>query len=178
MEINNRSIEQVLQEMDKSSIVRKKKSPFAGLFLIASGVLCLIIDTQLPETAGNTWSPLLIIGTIILALTGALTLSFRKKEYVHPPTGKRIFFKELFFDTTEKESLIRLMRNRNLNMLDTLKRSTHDTLKLRIATTSTGDICLIQAVAYIPYEYVDITDVHRLTDEETQTLFAYIDKKD
>jgi membrane-bound ClpP family serine protease len=176
MEINNNSIENVLNNMDRSSVAQKKKSPVIGLSLIVLGILCLIIDAQLPEMAGNTWSPLLIIGTIILTLTGALMLAFRKKYYVHTPTNKRISFDEIFFDTTEKESIIRMMRNRDLKMLDSLKNSTHDTLKLRIAMTSAGDICLVQAVAYIPYEFVNITDVHELDNEETQILLQYINK--
>lgn len=176
MEFKNISIENVLNDMDNKIVCQKKKSPVLGSLLIILAFLCLALSTQLSDTTNNIWSPLLIMSTITLLISGIILLLSRKKYYVSASSKKKLDFKEIFFETTERDNLIRVLKNNDLESLKSLKNSTHDTLKLRVAASPTGDVCLAQVLAYIPYEYVNITEVYEFKKNEAETLLKFIYK--
>ena len=84
---------------------------------------------------------------------------------------------EIFFDLKERERLINLMNEGNVKELEKLKPSAIDSLKLRIASTRDRSFCCSQVVAYVPYEYVNCTEVREHSPEETEILLRLNKKR-
>ncbi len=175
---NKISIEQVLDNSE-NNIVYKKKQPITySIILIILGIIpfVLILSKNLSEDSG-VLTPLLFILGVALLVWGIISIFFRKTHYVFRENNQKISFSELLFDIKERDKLIRLISERNLQAIKDLKSSGHDALKLRIALTNDGKACYSQVVTYIPFEFVNANEVQTHSPEEAEIMKEIIKEK-
>lgn len=166
------SIEQILDNTNNSIIIKSKKSIVPGLVMSALGICTLIINSQIDTDPGSILPPLFLVTGITLFIWGIVSLFHRKPVYKSASDGKRISFYEIAFDRQEQKELLRLLAARDIKAVSRLKRSDSGGLKLRIAATPEGSICYTQAIAYIPHEYRNISEVYKHTPEEAKIIMA------
>lgn len=164
------SIEQFLDQTDSNILRKVKKSPLQGALLIAIGFLFLLLNLKADWQSAQFVSPSLITLSAIFILWGGMTLIFSKRYYVTADTRQKIKTYELYFDGKERDKLVRIMKNGTLEELKTLHTSTHDGLKLKIMTTKDSMLCYSQIVTFVPYEYVNVTEVKLNTPAEAHIL--------
>ncbi len=110
----------------------------------------------------------------ICILFAIFTFLFRKNHYYDTVNRQKLKTVEVFFDPKEREKLIRLLENGSLTDIKSLKQSTHEELKLCIMTTKDASICFSQLSAYVPFEYINITEVRKHSASEGQMLLEVI----
>lgn len=175
METNNietkPTIEQVLDNLDHNTVYKTKPSIVLSLVLIVLGIAFIMLNGQMPGAAeGGLLSPLAIVVGILLLAWGIVAIFIRKTKYVYAPAKQAITFHELFFDLKERDRLVRIMNEGNVDELKKLKPAVNDALKLRVASTPDGSLCYSQVVAYIPFEFVNANDAKKHTPEEARKL--------
>ncbi len=167
------SIEQILDQMDQHTIRKSKTSPVLSAVLIVIGIAFIMLNGKMPGASeGGILSPLSIVVGVLLLVWGVVSIFTRKMRYVFVPGKQAIVFRELFFDIKERDRLVRVMAEGKIDEVQKLKPAVNDALKLRIASTSDGNFCYSQIVAYIPFEFVNVNEALRHTPEETLKLLA------
>ena len=170
----NKSIEHVLEDMDKSIIYKAKKSPLRIFLLFLGGIVFFVINAAVVWEANSMVSPLLIVLGSTTIIAGIILLAFQKDHYVFAESHQRLNNSEMYFHVNERDKLVRLIESGNLKGIKDLKLSVSDGLKLRVMVTKDGQICLSQVIAYSSNEYVNTTPVqsHSLEDARfIQALF-------
>ena len=168
----NSSIEQVFETTEKGSIQAKQNSVMKGIILLVIGFLIMFINSKLTITQGvSIIEPFLIMVGIIFIIWGALITFIRKTYYIHGDTGHKLHFSEAFFDNKDHDKLVRIVESENLQDITTVKRSTQDGVKLRVATTHNKDVCYIQVLTFIPYEYALTTKAIKLSGANINYVF-------
>lgn len=179
METNNietkPSIEQVLDNLDHNTVYKTKPSIVLSLVLIVLGIAAIMLNGQMPGASeGGLLSPLAIVVGILLLTWGIVAIFIRKTKYIYAPGKQPIVFHELLFDLKERDRLVRLMNEGNVDELKKLKSSANDALKLRVASTPDGSLCYSQVVAYIPFEFVNANEARKHSPEEARTLLEMV----
>ena len=179
METNNietkPSIEQVLDNLDHNTVYKTKPSIVLSLVLIVLGIAAIMLNGQMPGASeGGLLSPLAIVVGILLLTWGIVAIFIRKTKYIYAPGKQPIVFDELLFDLKERDRLVRLMNEGNVDELKKLKSSANDALKLRVASTPDGSLCYSQVVAYIPFEFVNANEARKHSPEEARTLLEMV----
>lgn len=155
---NYQSIEQVLQGLDSSIVYKSKKSPVLSILFIAIGVLSFVLNSIYQAEPTSFIPPALIVSGAIFVLYGVISLVFRKSYFVSARSGKKLKKHEIYFDASERDKLIKIMQNGHPEALKTLKRSASDGLKLRVLTADDAAFGFSQIVAFVPYEFVNVTE--------------------
>jgi len=88
--------------------------------------------------------------------------------------NQKIKFYEILFERKEQEKLVALLKEGKVEEITNLKRSHIDSLKLRIAATPDGSFCCTQIVVFVPYEFINYTEVRLHTQSEAQTLLKAV----
>jgi len=166
----NLTIEESFDSLYKNEIVKSKQSPLVGTLLIVVGLILVLVSVSIKSLEGTSMLYLLIMIGSIFAIVGIFVLLFRKTYYISVQTRKKLKPYEIYFDPKERDKLVRIMQNKNLNELKSLKLAIQDGLKLRVFTTPDGEACFSQVVTFIPYEYVNVTPVMKHTPEEAKIL--------
>ncbi len=168
----NSSIEQVFETTEKDSIQKRHNSVLKGIILLVLGIVIMFINSKLTITQGiSIVEPFLIMVSIIFIIWGALITFIRKTYYVQGGTGHKFKFSEAFFDNKDHDKLVRIVESENLQDITTVKRSTQDGVKLRIASTHDKDVCYIQVLTFIPYEYALTTKAIKLSGANINYVF-------
>lgn len=174
----NSSIEQVFETTEKDIIHKKQNSALKGIVLLVLGFLIMFINSKLTITQGvSIVEPILIMVGIVFIIWGALITFIRKTYYVHGETGLKFLFSEVFFDNKDHDKLVKIVESENLQDIATVKRSTQDGVKLRVATTHDKSICYIQVLTFIPYEYALTTKAIKLSKENIHHIFNGLELK-
>lgn len=165
----NISIEQLF-DSENSSIVKTKSSMALSILLIVLGIISFVISSQTTEMVNSIIPPLFIIMGIIFTAWGVLSLLFRKTLYKSADSKEKIKFDELLFDVKERDRLVRITTNGNMEELKNLKSATGDALKLRVAMAPSGDVCYTQVVTYVPFEFVNATEPYKKSKSDAQVI--------
>ncbi|MDR3252565.1 MAG: hypothetical protein LBT35_03270 [Tannerella sp.] len=88
--------------------------------------------------------------------------------------NQTIKFYEILFERKEQEKLVALLKEGRVEDVAALKRTHIDSLKLRIAATADGSFCCSQVVVFVPYEFINYTEVRLHTPSEAQTLLKAV----
>ena len=172
-----KSIEETFDNMSNDVIFKSKPSIVLGIILMVSGVLCILLNSIVANATLPTASPMLIALGCFLLIAGLYYAFFNKAKYKCSQTKQTVFFQELLFDTKDRERLLSIIADKNVQELEKLKQVAIDSLKLRIAATSDGSVCYSQAVTYVPYEFININAVCKHSQEEANTILNLLKKK-
>lgn len=164
------SIEQFFDQADSHILRKVKKSPLHGVLIISIGILLGLLNLKIDWQSADFVSPTLLTFSATFILWGGLTLIFSKYYYVATETHLKFKTYELYFDSKDRDKLVRIMKNGTLDDLKTLHPSAHDGLKLRIMTTKDSKLCYSQIVNFIHYEYVNVTEVKMHSPKEAEIL--------
>lgn len=170
MDNNNISIEKYFDSLEKNVVKKVKKSPFKGILLILIGIACMFIPQMIPTSANSFIEPLLIMLSLIFIIWGFLAAIILKTNYVNSETNQKIVFKEVYFDELESEKLINMIVTGNFNEIKKLKSTVDRGVKLRLAFTTDRTFCFVQALKYIPFEYVIKTNAVQLSQDNANML--------
>ena len=166
----NESIEQVFDNLDKNIIYKTKNSVLTGILLMLVGIASLIIYTMHEFGTENISSQFIFVMGIIFIVLGIVKFFNRKSYYVSAESHKKIQSSQIYFNLIEREKLVRVLQSKNYSELNQLAPSITDSLKLRVMATKDGQICFVQAIAFISYEYVHVTSPQKLSVPEYQIL--------
>jgi len=166
----NESIEQVFDNLDKNIVYKTKNSVFIGILLVLVGIASLIFYATNEFGSENITSQFVFVMGMILFVLGIVKFFNRKSYYVSAESHKKIQSDQLYFNLTEREKLVRFLQSKNYSELSQLAPSITDSLKLRVMATKDGQICFVQAIAFISYEYVFVTPPQKLSAPEYQIL--------
>ena len=166
----NESIEQVIENLDKNIVYKTRDSILTGLILVLIGIGSLITYSTFKLGSENISSQFIFVTGMICIIVGILKFFFRKSYYVSAENHGKIKSFEIYFNAIEREKLVRLVESGNLSELKQLDTSVIDGLKLRVMATKDGRICFSQVIAFITYEYVKVTSVHKLSVADYQIL--------
>jgi hypothetical protein len=166
MENNIISIEEAFDRMEGRTVRKSKPSVALSVLLIAAGILLTVLNGQVAKSPGSVIPTLFILCGIIFLACGVSYAFFRKTKYKFTGDGKNISFSEMLFDIRERERLVRILDEGNMQELGKLKPATVDTLKLRIAATPDGSFCYTQVMTYVPYEFVNVNEARKHSREE------------
>jgi hypothetical protein len=166
----NESIEQVFDNLDKNIVYKTKNSVFIGILLVLTGIASLIFYATNEFETENISSQLLFVLGMILFVLGLIKFFNRKSYYVSAENHNKIQSFQIYFNLTEREKLVRILQSKNYSELNQLAPSITDSLKIRVMATKDGQICFVQAIAFISYEYVHVTSPQELSVSEYQIL--------
>ena len=169
----NKSIEHVLDNMDKNKVYKTKSSILLSLILIIAGAISLAIYAAFEWKSTDTFPHFLFIAGISGILIGIFMYFFRKSHYVLAENKQKLIKSEVYFKINEQDKLVKLIETGNLAEIKTLKPSISDGLKLRVVATKDGQICLSQVIAYITNEYINISTVQQHPVNDARILIDY-----
>ena len=168
------TIEQVFDNLDKNIVYKTKNSVLTGILLILVGIASLIIYSTNKLGSENVLSQVLFVLGMVFFVIGLVKFFVRKSYYVSAENHVKIQSNEIYFNLTEREKLIRILENKNYSELKKLESSVIDGLKLRVMATKDGQICFVQAIAFISYEYVLLFPVQKLSIDDYHIIAELI----
>jgi len=166
----NESIEQVFDNLDKNIVYKTRKSILTGLILLLIGVASLFYYSTLVSGSANIITQIIFVTGMICIIVGIFKFFYRKSYYVSSENHTKIKNFEIRFNAVERERLVRLAEGGNLSELKQLSPSVIDGLKLRVMATKDGKICFSQVIAFINYEYVNLTSVQKHSVADYQII--------
>lgn len=167
---NYNTIEQVLENSDKSIVFKTKSSIVPGIIILATGIF-LTISPNIVSLSTNSVIPSFIFITgIITTIAGIFRTFFRKKYFVATATKQKLRSYDINFEASERENLIRLCNNGKIINIHTLKRATSNGLRLHFMCTDDMSICFSQVVGYVPFDDVAFTEPVKHTLNEAEYL--------
>lgn len=149
------SIEKAL-ECDSFEIIKRKKAPItSSLLIFSAGLIFFILNSVLTFNANSSIPPFLMITGLLLLLGGVLAFVFRKNQYFSLPNMQIMTYNESLFDLSERNKLVNIMTSKKYSELNSLKKSSQDSLKLRYYATKDGSLCVSQVIAYVNNEFAN-----------------------
>ncbi len=167
---NYKTIEQVLENLDKSIVIKTKSSIVPGIIILATGIFLTILPNIISLSTNSIIPSFVFITGIITTIIGIFKTFFRKKYFVAAATKQRLSSYDLNFEASEKENLIRLCNNGKIGNIHTLKRATSNGLRLHFMSTEDMSICFSQVIGYVPFDDVAFTEPVRHTLHEAEYL--------
>ncbi len=167
---NYNTIEQVLENVNKSIVSKTKTSPISGIILLIIGLLLLILPNAVSLFTNSIISSSLLISGIISIVVGVFKTFYRKNYFVATSNNQRLKSFDLNFEVVEKENLIRLCNSGKIDQIHNLKRTVSNGLRLNFMTTSDLSICYSQVIGYVPFEDIPLTEPVKLSLNEAQYL--------
>jgi len=168
----NITIEQYLDLSENKIFFSGKKNYTNEILLVFLAAATIITSSRVSELALEFIKPMLITTSIILFITGIMLFIFKKKTYKYSSDNKSIKIKQFYFNIKERDKLVNLLTKSDLSEIANLEKSSQDALILKLAFTENKSLCLAQVLVYIPYEYVNATNVIKLTENQANTLLS------
>ena len=109
---------------------------------------------------------------------GVFAFFFQKSHYFSTESHQQLKNREVYFQVSEREKLVRIMESGKLIELRSLKPSISDGLKLRVMATSDYQVCLSQVVAYETHEHVNITEVQKHSLDDARFYEEFFKQRD
>lgn len=163
------SINNFLENQDKTFIIQKKSSPLNGILFLVSGILIFLISNIPSVKTSNTWPYILFITALGLIITGIIKIAIRKKIFVSPEHGK-LYEKTIGFDLPEKDKLIRLLAKGQIEQIKNLNRSVAESLIFKVMLTPNCKLCFSQVVHFENNEYVGVNEVRQHKYDEALAI--------
>jgi len=141
-----------------------------ALLLLVIGVIFFVV-ISIFEWSSTTIYPhlFLILGSICIIL-GIFKSFIRKDQYLAVENHQRLRAYEIYFDVNERDKLIRLTENGHFSELKSLKGSVSSGLKLRFLVTKDKKVCFSQIIAFVGFEYVNVSAPKQHSMAEAETL--------
>lgn len=102
----------------------------------------------------------------------------RKKlfGYVYEPTGSRLSFYEVFFGQNDMQKVKSCLESRDFSKLKGLRKNATGSHRLQCYAGNKNDVSLVQLGEFVPYEFVDITDVVLLKGKDATDFNEFLKK--
>ena len=169
-----KSIEEILENTDKKIILKRKKSPVAGILTFISGIVFYVIQTSFNWNINSPYPHLFFICGAIFILVGVVMYFTRKPYFVFTKTNQKLIPAEIYFDANELDKLTKIVEKRQFEELKKINLSQNNNLKIRFLSTADDTVCYSQIQKYIPFEYSNINDPLENTPKEAQILKGLI----
>ena len=157
----NESMIHALERMDNNIVCKTKSSIILPFMLIIVGMVFFIIYFSFEWNVSDIFPQFLFVfGAVSLAI-GILKSFLRKDIFISGSNRQKLEKYEVSFEASERDRLIKIIESGDLKELQSLRPSIGNSLKLTVMMTNDGHLCFSQVIAYIPFEYVDITSVHK-----------------
>ena len=166
----NKSIEQVIENLDNTIVSKTKNSILAGSVLITAGVASLIAYGTYERGMNNLFSQFLFVFGMVSLFVGILKFFFRRSYYIFTENKMKIQSFDIYFKISEHDKLVRLLEVGNIDGLKLLNLSITDGLKLKVKATDDGQFCYSQARAFITNEHINITQVFKNSQADFHTF--------
>lgn len=164
---NRLNIETGLIEFAEGKIVEKKKNSLIPMLFCAAGVALAAVGAH----SGLQMVAYLGYGLIGLGIAAFFVL---KDKLIYKPTERVINKRTLGFDLNESKKLISILETKDFKKLSELKRNDNNAGLLLVLYSSPMDsICYAQALQYVPYEYVPVTDILKLDGSDADAFIAF-----
>jgi hypothetical protein len=173
---NYLSLEQVFDRQDDNEIYKSKPSVVVTTLLFTAGVIFVALNGIIPAF-GETLSTLFVLTGAGLLIWGVVYAFFKKTSYKLIRNNERVTFREIYFDVKERDRLIHILSDGNVNELEKLKPATIDALKLRVAATPDGNFCYTQVISYVPYEFTNANEARKHSPEEARIILDMLNKR-
>jgi len=173
---NNESIEHVLENMDKNLVIKTKSPAYQSLILIFTGIIIFAFYTASEWPASSVIPHFLFVLGASIIVYGVLQFFFRKSYFIATENKERIRIKEIYFQYEDRDKLVKMVETGNLSELGKLNISVSDGLRLRIASTANGKICISQVVTYVSNERVNVNTVKQHSTAEARIIHEFIQK--
>ena len=147
-------IDDVILDVDKDRVEKKKKSPVKPLALLILGAAILWYGANYINTAqSDTLSSVVIMLGLGVAAWGIVAFLVKKERYVYKPTGKML-----------KKHKVYIAANQSSRLYNILEQSRYDDLQssnlsLEAYCSEDEQYALLQVMEFIPYNDVPMTPV-------------------
>ena len=135
-------IDDVLLNVDKDKIEKKKKSPIKPLALLILGAAILWYGANYINTA-----------------QGIVAFLVKKERYVYKPTGKVLKKHKVYVAANQSSRLYDILEQNRYDDLQSLTRSGQSNLSLEAYCSEDEQYALLQVMEFIPYNDVPMTPV-------------------
>jgi len=164
------SIEQVLENLDKSVVCKTKSSLLPGIILLVAGIILIILPNVVSLSSNSVIPSFIFISGMIITILGIFKTFFRKNFFVATSNNQKLKSFDLNFEAAERENLIRMCTNSKITNIHSLKRATSNGLRLHFMCTDDLSICFSQVIGYVPFDDVAFTEPIRNTLNEAEYL--------
>ena len=152
-------IDDVLLNVDKDKIEKKKKSPIKPLALLILGAAILWYGANYINTAqSDTLSSVVIMIGLGVAAWGIVAFLVKKERYVYKPTGKVLKKHKVYVAANQSSRLYDILEQNRYD-LQSLTRSGQSNLSLEAYCSEDEQYALLQVIEFIPYNDVPMTPV-------------------
>lgn len=153
-------IDDVLLNVDKDKIEKKKKSPIKPLALLILGAAILWYGANYINTAqSDTLSSVVIMIGLGVAAWGVVAFLVKKERYVYKPTGKVLKKHKVYVAANSPHDCIDILEQNRYDDLQSLTRSGQSNLSLEAYCSEDEQYALLQVMEFIPYNDVPMTPV-------------------
>lgn len=170
----NATIEQTLECMDHSVVKKVISFPLKSTMLFTLGILLIELDTQLPPTLKADLTPLIAIAAMIVMFWGFIIGLVDKVYYKYMLTGNKVEFREVLFEKGDYKKLKEIVESQNFSRLSSLRKTTNNGIKLKIAYTEDMSLGLVQVIRYIPFDFAEKTQPKQLEKNKMEELLQII----
>jgi hypothetical protein len=167
-----KTIESVLENMDRSIVYKTKKSIGSGLILSLVGVITFSMHSVREWPANSIISPLLIIMGSVMVVLGIINTLYRKSYFVSSQSKQKLKAYDIKFNITEQKEVVRLLESGKLTDLRNVQKSNCEALKLTVISTKDGKLCFSQLIAYEHNEFRYITEPKHHSEVEAENLLS------
>lgn len=170
----NESIEQVLEKADSSIVYKQKTSPAKAIGFLVLGIVFFVINSMIVWDKNSFIHPLLFLVAPTFSLVGVFAFFFRKNHFVSAENHQKLLKHELYFESNQRDKLVRLLESNGFNELKKLKPSINQGLKLRVLATKDASFCFAQVVAFVSPGYDNVNQVKQYTPDEAKQLLEVL----
>ena len=97
-------------------------------------------------------------------------------SYVYEPSGSRLAYYEVYFGQNDMQKIKSCLENRDFSKLKGMRKDGTGSHRMQCYAGSKNDVCLVQLSEFVPYEFVDITDVVLLKGNEASGFNEFLKK--
>ena len=150
-------IDDVILDVDKDRVEKKKKSPVKPLALLILGAAILWYGANYINTAQSD-SVVIMLG-LGVAAWGIVAFLVKKERYVYKPTGKMLKKHKVYIAANQSSRLYNILEQSRYDDLQSLTRSGQSNLSLEAYCSEDEQYALLQVMEFIPYNDVPMTPV-------------------
>ncbi len=157
-----KNIKESIYTVSNDIVARRKSIILPAVFLIA-GIAATISSSSLKDNPdkANIASTLLLAGVAVAAIAAiVLLVRIAHKQGIpyYIPTNAKMTEKLSYFDSSKKETLIKLLEERNLDAIDAMAVENPSPLMTVRYTTPDNKVAVVQVQEFVPHMYVPVTE--------------------
>lgn len=153
-------IDDVILNVDKDKVEKKKKSPIKPIALLILAAAILWYGANYVNTAqSDTLSSVVIMIGLAIAGWGIVAFLVKKERYVYKPTGKTLKKHKVYVAANQSSRLYDILAQNKYDDLQSLTRAGQSNLSLEAYCSEDEQYALLQVMEFIPYNDVPMTPV-------------------